>query len=187
MARTVAATKTAKPNRRDHSEPNCAMPAAMPPPTAAPTTLAIEIRELALTRVKFSGSRRGTADAWVTRNALEATRQPSAAGNSHSELSRTSASTQHRNARRASVTPIAQRRPCRNRSRNGPISGATMANGAMVSSRNWATWGRAWSVGRVKNSVPASDTATVASPAAARNCRWVSRARPLSPAPPDRV
>ena len=81
------------------------MPAAMPPPTAAPTTLAIEIRELALTRVKFSGSRRGTADAWVTVNALEATRQPSAAGNSHSELSSTSASTQHRNAAQGQRDP----------------------------------------------------------------------------------
>ena len=90
----------------------------------------------------------------MTRNALEATRQPRAAGNSHSELSSTSASTQHRKARRASVTPIAQRRPCRNRSRKGPINGATMANGAMVSSRNWATCGRAWSVGRVKNKRP---------------------------------
>ena len=67
------------------------------------------------------------------------------------------------------------------------MNGATMANGAMVSSRNWATWGRAWSVGRVKNKVPARDTATVASPAAARNCRWTSRASPLSPAPPEVV
>ena len=187
IASTVAPMKTAKPNRSDQAQPSWAMPAAMPPPIAAPATLAIEIRELALTSVKPSGSSRGTAEAWVTRNALEATRQPSAAGNSHSELSSTSASTQHRKARRARVTPIAQRRPCRNRSRKGPISGATTANGAMVSSRNWATCGRAWSVGRVKNKVPASDTATAASPAAARNCRCVSRARPLSPAPPDRV
>ena len=67
------------------------------------------------------------------------------------------------------------------------MNGATMANGAMVSSRNWATCGRAWSVGRVKNKVPARDTATVASPAAARNCRCTRRASPLSPAPPEVV
>ena len=67
------------------------------------------------------------------------------------------------------------------------MKGATIANGAMVSSRNWATWGRACSVGRVKNKVPARDTATMASPAAARNCRCTNRARPLSPAPPEVV
>ena len=67
------------------------------------------------------------------------------------------------------------------------MNSTTTANGAIVSSRNCATWGRAWSVGRVKNNVPASDTATAASPAAVRNCRWTSRARPLSPAPPEVV
>jgi hypothetical protein len=52
----------------------------MPAPTVAPATPAREIRELAVTRVISFGSRRGTADARVTPYALEATRQPSAAG-----------------------------------------------------------------------------------------------------------
>ena len=143
MANTVAVMNTANPNRSDHCGPAWEIATAMPPPIAAPPTFAIEIRELALTRVKPSGSRRGTAEAWVTVKALEATRQPSAAGKSSSELSSTSASTQHRKPRSARVTPIAHRRPCRKRSRNGPMNGATIANGAMVSSRNCATWGRA--------------------------------------------
>ena len=132
----VAAMKMRNPNRSDHSWPTWAMATARPPPIAAPKTLAIEIRELASTRVKLSGSRRGTADAWVTVNDLEATRQPSAAGKSQRELCSSSANTQHNQPRRASVTPIAHRRPCRKRSRNGPMNGATTAKGAMVSNRN---------------------------------------------------
>lgn len=49
------------------------------------------------------------------------------------------------------------------------MNGATTANGAMVSSRNSATWGRACAVGLVKNKVPANETATAASPAADRH------------------
>ena len=85
MASTVAPMKITKPKRSDHSEPACAMPAAITPPTAAPPTLAMEIREFALTRVKPSGSSRGTADARVTVKALEATRQPSAQGKTQAE------------------------------------------------------------------------------------------------------
>ena len=61
-----------------------------------------------------------------------------------------SASTQHRNARIAIVEPIAQRRPWLNRSRNGPISGATIANGSIVRPRNSATWPRASPVGHLE-------------------------------------
>ena len=76
----------------------------------------------------------------MTPYALEATRHPRAAGKSHGEsLATAPASTQQRNARSASVVPIAQRRPCRKRSSSGPMKGASRANGAMVRSRNWAT------------------------------------------------
>ncbi len=52
------------------------------PRSAAPATELSEIRELALTRLSRSGSTRGTAAARVTPYALDATRQPSAAGKS---------------------------------------------------------------------------------------------------------
>ena len=74
------------------------------------------------------------------------------------------ASAQQRKARTAIVAPIAQRRPCANRSRNGPISGATIANGSIVSPRNSATWSRASPDGTWKNRLPASEIATAASP-----------------------
>ena len=152
---------------------------------AAPATALSEMRELALTRLSLSGSTRGTAAARVTPYALDATRQPSAAGNSAtvSPERTASASTQHRNARRAIVAPIAQRRPWLKRSRNGPISGATIANGSIVRPRNSATWPRAWSVGTWKNSVPASEIATAASPAPLNACSSISRDSPLWPAP----
>ena len=83
----------------------------------------------------------------------------------------------------AIVTPIAQRRPWANRSRNGPISGATMANGSIVRPRKSATWPRASPVGTWKNSVPASEIATAASPAALKACSSISRESPDWPAP----
>ena len=143
------------------------------------------MREFAFTRLSRAGSTRGTAAARVTPYAFDATRQPSAAGNSATLSPRctASASTQHRNARSAIVAPIAQRRPWPNRSRNGPIRGATTANGSIVRPRNSATWPRAWSVGTWKNSVPASEIATAASPAPLNACSSMSRDRPLSPAP----
>ena len=67
------------------------------PDSPAPTTPASETRALALTSVRSGGSRRGTAAARVTPYALEATRQPSAAGNSQSDSVTTAvASTQQR-------------------------------------------------------------------------------------------
>ena len=66
---------------------------------------------------------------------------PRAAGKSHAESVATApASTQQRKARRARVVPMAQRRPCRKRSSSGPMKGASSANGAIVSTRNSATW-----------------------------------------------
>jgi hypothetical protein len=73
------------------------------------------------------------------------------------------------------VSPIAHRRPWLNRSNTGPISGATIANGSMVSPRNSATWPRASSVGTWKNSVPARLIAMAVSPAALNACSSISR------------
>src|SRR6476620_10510049 len=147
-----------------------------------------EMRPLTLTRVRPAGSRRGTAAARVTPYALDDTRQPRARGKSHVDSVVTAvASPQTRNARMAIVAPMAQRRPWLNRSRNGPRSGATIANGSIVSPRNRATWPRASPVGTWKNSVPASEIATAASPAALKACSSIRRDRPESPAPSARA
>ena len=143
-----------------------------------------EMRPLALTRVRLSGSRRGTAAARVTPYALDDTRQPSASGNSHVDSVITAVDRpQTRKARIAIVAPIAQRRPWLNRSRNGPSSGATIANGSIVRPRNSATWPRASPVGTWKNSVPASEIATAASPAVLKACISISRDSPDRSAP----
>ena len=140
---------------------------------------------MARTRLSWPGSTRGTAAARVTPYAFDATRQPSAAGKKATDEPPPTASarTQHRKARAANVVPIAQRRPWPNRSRSGPIRGATTANGSIVSPRKSATWPRAWSVGTWKKSVPASEIATAASPAALNACSSISRDSPLWPAP----
>ena len=122
----------------------------------------------------------------MTPYALDATRQVSAAGKSIGEsLATALASTQVPNARTAKVMPIAQRRPRRNRSRNGPISGATIANGSIVTPRNSATCPRASSLGAVKNKVPASETVSAASPAELNALSSSRRESPDSPAPDE--
>ena len=143
---------------------------------------------MALTRVRSGGSSRGTAAARVTPYALEATRHPSAAGNNHPDSVTTAvARTQHRKQRIAMVAPTAHRRPWLKRSRNGPIRGATIANGSMVRPRKSATCPRASPVGTWKNRVPASEIATAASPAALKACSSISRDSPESPAPSARA
>jgi hypothetical protein len=52
----------------------------------------------------------------------------------------------------------------RERSSTGPSTGATSANGVIVSSRYRETFGRASAAGTVKKSDPANATATKASP-----------------------
>ena len=149
---------------------------------------ASEMRAFAFTSVKLSGISRGMAAARVTPYALDATRTPRAAGNSAVEpVTTAEASTQHRNARSAIVAPMAQRRPWLNRSRNGPISGATIANGSIVSPRKRATWSRASPVGTWKKRVPASEIATAASPAVLNACISIRRDSPEAPAPPARA
>ena len=136
---------------------------------------ASEIRLFALTRVSPGGWSRGTVAARATPYALEQTSTPSAVGNIASDwVATASAISQHRNARRAIVDPIAQRRPWLNRSRKGPSRGATIAKGSIVIPRNSATCPRA-SPGWAKNRVPASEIATAASPAALKACSSISR------------
>ena len=119
---------------------------------------------------------------------MDATSTPSAAGKSGVEpVTTAEASTQHRKARTAMVAPIAQRRPWLNRSRKGPISGATIANGSIVRPRKSATWPRASPVGTEKKRVPASEIATAASPAVLKACISISRESPESPAPSARA
>ena len=118
-----------------------AKPAAIGPITPPPTTPASEIRELVFIKGRSGGSSRGTAAARVTPYALEETRVSSAAGKSRAWLPEAIASpmTMHMSPRMAKVRPIAQRRPWPNRSSSGPISGATIANGTMVSPKKSAT------------------------------------------------
>ena len=82
----------------------------------------------------------------------------------------------------ASVVPIAQRRLCRNRSNNGPISGDLTVKSAIVSTRNSATWPRASPVGMLKM-VPTRDSVSAVSPAVWTAFSSTSRAIPDSPAP----
>jgi hypothetical protein len=95
--------------------------------------------------------------------------------------------TQQRKARRASVVPMAQRRPCEKRSSNGPMNGATRTKGIIVRSRNVATSLRACAVCGLKKSVPARASVMIVSPAVWLACSSVMRASPLSPAPPEWV
>ena len=116
------------------------------PRRSAPTTPARETRPLALTRVRLVGEQAGYGGR--PRDAVRLGRhqaRPSACGNSQRRLAadRRRRAPSTRNARKAMVAPMAQRRPWLNRSRNGPISGATIANGSIVRPRNRATWPRA--------------------------------------------
>ena len=84
--------------------------------------------------------------------------------------------------------PTAHRRPWLKRSRNGPISGATIANGQhrqAEEQRDLAA--RLARSGTWKNRVPASEIATAASPAALKAWSSISRESPESPAPSARV
>ncbi len=79
------------------------------------------------------------------------------------------------------------RRPCGKRSSSGPATGTSSANGSIVSSRYSATEVRASPSGTEKNSVPASATATSASPAADSACTVSSADSPLRSAPSARA
>ena len=158
-------------------------------PTApAPTTPASETRALALTRVRSGGQQPG--DGGGARDAVRLGRHQAAqrGGEQPARLGDHGRG-EHpaEEARIAMVAPTAHRRPWLKRSRNGPISGATIAKGSIVRPRNSATWPRASPVGTWKNRVPASEIATAASPAALKACSSISRDRPESPAPSARA
>ncbi len=63
------------------------------------------------------------------------------------------------------------------------MTGARRMNGAMVTARYSATRPRAWSVGTEKNTVDASATVIITSPAPFTACSSISLPRPDSPAP----
>jgi hypothetical protein len=67
------------------------------------------------------------------------------------------------------------------RSTSGPISGATTANGAMVSTRYRMIRGRAASTDTLKKSEPARDTAKNTSALALTACVWASRMNGIGP------
>ena len=72
---------------------------------------------------------------------------------------------------------IMSRRPPRVRSINGPSTGATIANGAIVNTRYSSTFGRAAPTPTSKNSEPASETVTKTSPATPIACARARAAR----------
>ena len=176
-----------KATRSDQGAPNRPIGAATAAPSSMPINVATDCRELAVTRLIASGRTRGMPAERATAYARVAMRQSKARGSNQGDPSATTpASTHERKARRASVVPIAQRRPCRQRSSRGPTRGARTTNGAIVVTRNSATWPRAWPRGRARI-VLASATVKAASPAEARTCISVTRLRPDSAAPSDRA
>ena len=64
------------------------------------------------------------------------------------------------------------------------MKGATRTKGTIVSSRKVATSLRAWAVCGLRKRVPARASIITVSPAVWLACSSVTRARPLSPAPP---
>lgn len=96
-----------------------------------------EHRAFAVTSVISSGRTRGVTAARSTPNAFDSTSTPNAAGRNvtWSPCGSALAIAQHSSARITNVLAIAYRRTCRARSSAGPISGATSANGAIVTTR----------------------------------------------------
>src|SRR4051812_36488816 len=90
----------------------------------------------------------------------------------------------HSTARAAADPIIIVRRPPSRRSRNGPMSGARTANGAIVRSRYSATRARAASGEIEKKREPASAMATRVSPAANSACARANRANGRGMVPP---
>ena len=103
-------------------------------PTMPETALIKASRLLAPTRSCSERTRAGTTALFATEYVFCKTRIVNASGNSHSE-SMLSIIKNAAMARPAAVPMIIRRRPPLARSIAGPSSGATMANGAMVSAR----------------------------------------------------
>ena len=167
------------------------MPAAAPPPTVEAISDARADRAFAVTSVISAGSSRGAIALRVTPKAFCSTRTPKAAGSSvTTSLCWTAPAMPQQSSPRASRVPARmKRRPCCTLSSIGPINGASTANGAMVIRSATAILVRAWSTETLKNKVPASATATNASPrllAAVSSMRLSSPVRPAPDAPVSR-
>ena len=135
-------------------------------PTVVAMSEASADREFAVTSVISAGSSRGAIALRVTPKAFCSTRTPKAAGSKSagSLCCTATAMPQHSSPRASSVPARMYRRPCCTLSSIGPMNGASTANGAIVTSSASATLVRAWSSETLKNRVPASATATNASP-----------------------
>ncbi len=123
-------------------------------------------RAFAVTRVICHGSNRGVTAALVTTYAFCSTRTPNAAGSSvtASLCSIAPDMPQHSRPRASSVPVRMNLLPCFTRSSKGPINGARIAYGAIVIKSARATRPRASPTEVLKNKLPASATATNASP-----------------------
>src|SRR5215472_9969037 len=161
------------------------MPRAVSPATLEAISEAMPVREFAVTRVISRGSSLGVTEARVTAYAFCSTSTPNAAGRSSTTSLCSTAATipQHSRPRAISVPASRYRRPCFARSSIGPITGARMANGAMVMIRVSAIRPRAWSSEVLKNSVPARAMVTKASPAAPAADSSMRLDRPVRLAP----
>lgn len=175
---------TAKAPYSGHLAPSACSPA--PAGAAAPvaSSPARVTRELAFTSEIRGGSSLGTTAERTTPYALEDTSTPSAAGYSSRPPVATAVAIVSASSARASIAAaIAARRPCGTRSSSGPITGARIAKGAIVTARYSATRPRASPVGTEKKTVEASATVMSMSPAELTACSSMSLPRPDSPAP----
>src|ERR1700761_5676090 len=127
-------------------------------------------RALAVTRLIEGGSSRGVTELRGIEYAFCSTSTPNAAGNKVTGSPET-------------APDIAQH--SRPRSSIGPMNGASSANGAMVRTRYRTTWLRASCREVLKNTVPASATATNASPALPAAVSSIRDDRPVSLAPEE--
>jgi hypothetical protein len=175
MARMAAPTNTTAATRSDQSDPNSWYTiSAGRPPTIAPITLTSARREFAFTSSASSRTKAGTSALFATCAPLPSTSTPNASGYTMSPagagLLMYCAIPRQRSARPAAARIISIRRPPLERSRAGPRMGATIANGAMVSSRKRKIFPRAALVGLWKKIDPASDTVRHASPQTPTAC-----------------
>src|SRR4051794_19296064 len=129
---------------------------------------------LASTSSSLFSTAAGTRALLVIEYAFERTRKANASGNSRRDFTSPAISA-HSTARPPADTTTIRRRPPRLRSRAGPSSGATTANGAMVGARYSAPRPLA-AVGEIeKNSEPARAIVRRVSPAT--DSAWVTASR----------
>src|SRR5207302_3203283 len=117
-------------------------------------------RELASTSATSAFTTDGTSALLVMVYAFDSTSRPNASGYSQIGLSRWRAIEKQMNVRPSALMITSVRRPARLRSSIGPRTGATTANGAIVSTRYSAILPRAAPGLIEKNSDPASAIVT---------------------------